>query len=220
MTHINIRTSPFDIKGERKYLDQQERQRFLRSASRMREPIRLFCEVLAYTGCRLSEALNIRPSHIDQGHCALIFETLKQRNAIRYRHIAVPKSLMRRLMRFLKNRSLSNSRVWQVHRQTAWRWIKLVMSNAGITGVSANSRGLRHGFAIASIQRRVPLPLVQKWMGHTRVTTTQIYTDIVGPQQRTYAKRTWEPYQWFEWHMPASLVRFLKRRNSQSYLSA
>ena len=220
MTHINTRTSPFDFRGERKYLDQQERQRFLRSASRMREPIRLFCEVLAYTGCRLSEALNIRPSHIDQGHCALIFETLKQRNAIRYRHIAVPKSLMRRLIQFLKDRSLSNGRVWQVHRQTAWRWVKLVMSNAGITGVSANSRGLRHGFAIASIQRRVPLPLVQKWMGHARVTTTQIYTDIVGPQQRTYAKRTWEPYQLFGWHMPTSLSRFLKRCDSKRYLSA
>jgi hypothetical protein len=46
----------FDDSGRRKYLNANERSRFLAAAIDARADIRALCFVLAFTGCRVSEA--------------------------------------------------------------------------------------------------------------------------------------------------------------------
>ena len=65
------------------------------------------------------------------------------------------------------------------------------MTQAGIDGGMASPKGLRHGFAIACIAKSIPLPTIQKWMGHARMETTAIYLGVTGVEERELAKRLW-----------------------------
>ena len=61
------------------------------------------------------------------------------------------------------------------------------MEGAGIVGRHACPRGLRHGFGVGTLQAGVPLTLVQRWLGHARLTTTAIYAEVSGPEERGFA---------------------------------
>lgn len=45
-----------------------------------------------------------------------------------------------------------------------------------VLGRKCNFHQLRHGFAVASVKRKVQLPFIQHALGHTRLDTTGIYT--------------------------------------------
>lgn len=51
--------------GQRKYLTREEREAFLKAAEKTDREVRTFCGVLAYTGCRISEALALTAERID-----------------------------------------------------------------------------------------------------------------------------------------------------------
>lgn len=74
---------------------------------------------------------------------------------------------------------------------TGYRKVRDVMEEAGIVGTHATPKGLRHGFGVRAIQSNVPLPLVQRWLGHADIKTTAIYTNALGPEERALASRTW-----------------------------
>jgi site-specific recombinase XerD len=78
-----------------------------------------------------------------------------------------------------------------MHRATAWRTVKLTMSRAGISGPMSSPKGLRHGFGIRAASRGVPPNLIQRFMGHASFTTTAIYLDAVGAEERQFASRMW-----------------------------
>jgi site-specific recombinase XerD len=69
--------------------------------------------------------------------------------------------------------------------------IKRVMADADISGGHACPKGLRHAFGIAAIQRGIPLNLIQKWLGHSKIETTAIYTNAMGAEERLIAERMW-----------------------------
>jgi integrase/recombinase XerD len=66
-----------------------------------------------------------------------------------------------------------------------------VMEQAGIAGPQATPKGLRHGFGVACIEKQIPLHLVQRWLGHAQLTTTAIYANAVGEEERGIAARLW-----------------------------
>ena len=76
----------FTATGQRKYLNSEERDRFLAAAnSHERGEVRTLCLVLAYTGCRISEALQLTADRVDLSAKAITFRTLKQRARTSYR---------------------------------------------------------------------------------------------------------------------------------------
>jgi site-specific recombinase XerD len=66
------------------------------------------------------------------------------------------------------------------------------MLEAGITGRQAMPKGPRHGFGVGVLQSGVPINLLKKWLGHTRLSTTEIYADAVGAEEQAIASRFWE----------------------------
>lgn len=87
-----------------------------------------------------------------------------------------------------------NRRLWRISRVTAWRVVKGAMLEAGVVGRPACPRGLRHGFGVGTLQACVPLNMVQKWMGHSRISTTAIYADASGDEEATLAARFWNDF--------------------------
>jgi integrase/recombinase XerD len=60
-----------------------------------------------------------------------------------------------------------------------------------VAGVPASPQGLRHGFGVAAVTAGIPLNLVQKWLGHPQLSTTAVYANAVGAQEKDIARRMW-----------------------------
>ena len=189
--------SLFGRYGNRKYLNAAERRRFIEAARRAPPKIRQFCLTLGYSGARISEVLALTPSSIDIESGVASIHTLKRRKRGIVRQVPLPPQLLDELDHVFKLRDaqsdsdLATVRIWRFSRTTAWRYVKVVMAAAGITGTPAMPKGLRHGFCVKAIQSDVPLPLVQKWIGHASLRTTAIYIDVIGPEERALAARMW-----------------------------
>ena len=179
--------SLYSPRGQRLYLDEAERGRFLKALERADERTRLLGLVLFYTGCRLSEALELTPEHIRSVEGVIVFRTLKRRKLV-MREVPVPKSLIAEL----DGKNSEDRRcLFPCHRATAWRFIKAVMAAAQIRGPQAVPKGLRHCFAVHAVRSGVPLNLIQIWLGHAQMSTTLIYATASATTQREFASLMW-----------------------------
>lgn len=176
-----------DDAGRRKYLSGAERERFLQAADALPLPRRALCYVLAYAGCRVSEALALTIHHLDAERGTLTIRTLKRRRTV-FRAVPIPKALVELLQQLPCD---IHGCFWPMHRATAWRCVKQLMRRAGISGPMACPKGLRHGFGICAAGHSVPTNLIQRWMGHASPVTTAIYLDAVGAEERGFASRMW-----------------------------
>ena len=177
--------------GARKYVTAGERDAFLREAEQADRQVRTLCMTLAYAGCRLSEALALTADRVDLAAGVLVIESLKKRRSGIYRAVPVPPALLDALdlvhgIRELQTRRGKGRgvRLWPWSRMTGWRAVHAVMAAAGLDGPHASPKGLRHGFGVAAVSAGIPLNLVQKWLGHAQLTTTAIYADAVGEEER------------------------------------
>ncbi len=189
-----VQPTLFNSEGGRKYLCDSETRDFIAAADdAAEEATRLFCVLLAFTGCRISEALALTPSQLDRATGRVVLRTLKRRSRV-FRAVPVPAKLMVALITFAAG-TAAESRIWEWSRPTAWRRVKEVMALAGITGPQAMPKGLRHGFGCANAENNVPMATTQKWLGHASLETTAIYQQAVGTEERAFAKRLWQRWQ-------------------------
>jgi len=180
--------------GARKYLNADERIRFLAAAHKEAPLTRSFCLTLAYTGCRISEALALHPRDVQLHSNVVSIRTLKKRGKLMVREVPVPEALCTLLEEthgISQSPSDENAPLWFWGRTTAWSQVKQVMLKAEVIGPHGTPKGLRHGFGIHAVQSGIPLNLVQRWLGHAAMSTTAIYTDAVGPEERAIAQRMW-----------------------------
>jgi integrase/recombinase XerD len=187
----------FDELGNRKYLTANERSNFITAAEAMTPAVETFCSTLAHTGARISEVLAVTPAHIDFANGTIVVESLKKRRRGIYRAIPVPEELLSRLEKVhgtdvFITPSSRELRLWPWCRTTAWLRVKEVMQTADIRGAAAMPKGLRHAFGVEGVtEARIPLNIIQRWLGHSRIETTVIYTNAVGSEERELARRMW-----------------------------
>lgn len=188
-----------DRAGRRLYLTAGERAAFLAAASEAPREVRTFCQVLHFTGCRISEALALTAGSVDFAGGCLVFETLKKRRSGVFRAVPVPPALLDTLdlVHGVKGAAkrggpAAGVRLWPWCRMTAWRRVSEVMDAAGIVpGPHRCPKGLRHGYGVHAIGAGVPLNLLSKWMGHASLEVTAIYANALGEEQRAIAARMW-----------------------------
>jgi len=188
----------YDSSGHRKYLTPSERQEFLKASESALQHIHTFCGTLVHTGCRISEALALTADRVDIDDGVLIIESLKKRRKGVYRAVPVPPDFLATLdavhnLRVLRSGPDSgrSAHLWPWSRPTGWRYVCAVMRTAGIAGLHATPKGLRHGFGIKAVVSNVPLNMTQKWLGHAQLATTAIYADATGPEEKQIAERMW-----------------------------
>ncbi len=191
----------YDHPGQRKYLTAAERVEFLKSAKRSDSEICSFCATLAYTGTRISEVLALVPDRFDFSDDMIIIESFKKRRRGINRAVPIPQDLMNlldELHHIRRRQSLPEDvqeRIWLWSRTTAWKRVKDTMSMAGLTGPWACPKGLRHCFGVTAIQNQTPINMVRKWLGHSRISTTALYADAVGDEERKIAERFWKDFE-------------------------
>ncbi len=205
MTNTNSTFSAmtlFTYAGERKYLSAAERQLFLASLTVLPDPAeRTYCEMLCWTGCRASEALALTPLNIDLADAVVVVRSLKKRGPEKHRHfrqIPVPADFVARLdavhgiAAAQENpHGAGRDNLWPMSRTTAWRRVRAVMEAAGLHGEKASAKGLRHAYGVNAAVANIPETRIRKWLGHASLSTTEIYLDMAGPEDRALADKMW-----------------------------
>lgn len=193
----------YDIEtGERKYLNREERAAFFQATLLEEAKVKYYCQMIYYTGCRLSEALEVSPDRFDYSEKGVIFRTLKQgkdkndQPIIRYRFNELPESYLHELQGVYgilkqKGRESGKQPIWDFTDRTARTYVTQVMHKAGITGVRATARGLRHSMGVALALSNVPLNTIKKLLGHRNINNTMIYLEIVEHERRELVSRAW-----------------------------
>jgi len=182
--------------GQRKYLNHAERQRALAAMAQLEPDQALFALTLAWSGARITEVLSLTPASFQTEAGIVAIRTLK-RCKHSMREVPLPPFLMAALdrhfglVRMQRNPETAFRRLWPWSRVTGWRLIKRVMRRCDIVGRSACPRGLRHSVGVHTLQTGVPLNITQRWLGHARISTTAIYADASGPEERAFAERFW-----------------------------
>jgi integrase len=184
----------YDQRSERLYLNAAELERFLAAARMAEPPICRFALTLAYTGCRLSEARALRVGSLQIEARVLSVRSLKKRSQHVIGEIPMSLELVAAFDGVLAD--ADDTLLWSQHgrpipRITAYRWIKRLMLEADINGTKACPRGLRHAYGVRAILPRVPLHMLQLWMGHASMRTTAIYATVLGAEQLELADRMW-----------------------------
>jgi len=186
-----------DVQGHRKYLTPNERRAFIVAAAQASPEVEAFALIMAHTGVRISEALAITPMRIDVVARTLVVECLKKRRRGVFRAIPLSEALLDRLEAVHHLREMRadaqrrNIRLWGWSRTTAWSRIKEIMAQAGIPPEVRKPKALRHAFGIQGTVAGVSLTLIGRWLGHSDISTTAIYTDAMGAEERQFAERMW-----------------------------
>lgn len=182
--------------GARKYVNLSERAALLSQLASLPCEKRLLVLTLLWTGARISEVLALTPQSFQLESGTVAIRTLKRRrHAIR--EVPIPPALAAELEQQFDLRrkqcdpAEAQVSIWRLHRATAWKIIKRVMERAGIRGVHATPRGLRHAFGVATLAAGVPLNIVQRLLGHASIQTTTIYTKASGPEEYAFMGRFW-----------------------------
>lgn len=142
-------------------------------------------EVLYATGMRVSEAVNLKKDNVnlDIGFLRCIGKGNKERvipmgkkaiNSLnRYLNISRPHLLKKKESEFL----FLNRFGKKISRQSLWKIIKRYARVARIKK-HIMPHTLRHSFATHLLERGADLRSVQEMLGHSNISTTQIYTHI------------------------------------------
>ncbi|WP_327537491.1 site-specific tyrosine recombinase XerD [Arcanobacterium ihumii] len=146
---------------------------------------RALFELLYGTGARVSEAVGLSIDDVDfnQATIRLFGKGNKERILPlgRFAIDALNAYLVRsRPVLSRKGRGTPalflNKRGQTLSRQSAWETIQNVAQKVGLEGISPHT--FRHSFATHLLQGGADVRIVQEMLGHSSVTTTQIYTKV------------------------------------------
>ena len=140
-----------------------------------------FLEVLYASGLRVSEASRLTRGDID-------FERGRVRvtgKGGRERLVPLGRPARDALLVYLGPRIHSERTAWvfggrggrPLSRQAAWRLVKSNAQKSGLTA-SLSPHWLRHSFATHLLSGGANIRAIQEMLGHARVTTTQVYTQV------------------------------------------
>lgn len=188
----------FDEFGNRKYLTPEERQAYFEAISKaLKRERRTFALMLYYTGCRISEALEVTPQRVDYAKKGVVLRSLKRRKTV-YRFVPLPDNFLEKLddvhavKESQKDKTSSNKPIWNFNRVTGWASIKKVMKKAEIEGIQATPKGLRHSFAIAHQEMGTPEHMIQRWLGWASPAMLSVYGKALGKEERNLARKLWD----------------------------
>lgn len=171
---IGINVNPVIPRARRKEiraLNEDDIKRLLEVTRRLRDKLilRLFLD----TGLRSKELLSLRVEDIDlKNRMIRVRETKNGEERI----VFFTEETEKLLRKYLAKQG-SSERLFPMTYQALYKLIKRLGERAGIKGLRPHI--LRHTFATIAIRKGLPLPAVQRLLGHKDIKTTQIYTHLV-----------------------------------------
>jgi integrase/recombinase XerD len=148
---------------------------------------RAILEVLYATGARVSEVVSLNVGDVSKSEDAVVTVKVKGKGGKErlvplgsYAQIALDQYLVRARPVLLKKKTVSalfinESLGTRLSRQSGWQVVKDSADKAKIVS-TVSPHSLRHSFATHLLDGGADIRVVQELLGHSSVTTTQIYT--------------------------------------------
>jgi site-specific recombinase XerD len=166
-----------------KYFTRDEVARLLSATTSERD--RLLGEVMWQTGVRVSELLALTAGAIDWEAQVLRVVTLKRRGHVRT--IPLRPDLLGKLARHVAEGGIGpDRRLFALTRQRVHQIVTAAARRAGLPADRAHPHTLRHSFAVACVLARVPVLVLNAWLGHASLEATLVYTRILCADSRAY----------------------------------
>lgn len=151
-------------------------------------------ELMYATGIRVSELTNLKLSDIDlERNCVICRDQYKERtvpfhNAARNALVQYLENSREHLLENKESDLLFvNCSGQEMSRQGFWKIIKVYAKKAGIES-EITPHTLRHSFAVHMVENGEDLKHIQEMLGHSDITTTQIYVNMKKNQVHTISK--------------------------------
>jgi len=163
-------------KREIKYLRREEWERLKSCIDNVRD--KLIIQFLYATGMRVGEVCLVRIEDIDfeERFIRIPWQNTKTKTA---RSVYAPQENISDIKAYLK---LTRRKKGLLFNLTKRRVQQLVKKYSDRSGIKASAHTLRHTHVVHALLDKVPISAVQKQVGHKRLTTTQIYSDLA-PEQ-------------------------------------
>ena len=168
-------------KSEIKYLKKQEWLRLLESIDNYRD--KLIVKLLYSTGMRVGELAKLKVEDIDF-HERFIHIPAENTKTNTARTVIVPKEVLSDISAYLKvfrNTPKTNDHpLFSLTRRIQ----QLLKGYAKQANLDVSPHTLRHSHIAHALLDRIPITAVQKQVGHKKLTTTQIYSNLAPEQVR------------------------------------
>ena len=146
----------------------------------------LLINFLWQTGARITEALSVKVSDIDFYSKVVHMPSLKKQRP-QIKTIPLQGELLGELGAYIGQEGLKKGdRIFSITRQHAHRIVRDACIEAGIEKARAHPHVLRHSFSVNAVLQRVPLPILQKWLGHSDIKNTMVYLQILSQDTRDF----------------------------------
>ena len=161
-----------------KYLKREEWEELRDCIDNVRD--KLIIQILYATGVRVAELSKLKIEHIDfeERFISIPWENTKTRTA---RTVYVPRETLNDMRAYLR---LTKRKKELLFRLTKRHLQQLVKKYSDKSGVACSAHTLRHTHVVRALMDKAPIAAVQKQVGHKRLTTTQIYSDLAPEQVR------------------------------------
>jgi len=175
-----------EIEGMKNYIQTQ----FKNSNKRSEIHKRYFAliVVLLRTGGRIDEVLQLEARDFSLENNTVKLRTLKRRDEA-YRVVPMHPELRSTILEYFLNLHIdprSDEKLFKMTRQGVDKYFKKMQSSLNFR---IHVHKFRHTFAVKAIMSGVPLNVLQKWLGHASVFTTNVYTEITGIDTRGFMEQ-------------------------------
>ena len=147
-------------------------------------PTRMAFRIMLKTGLRVSEALALRrvDLRLDQDPPIILVQADSPGNkARRGREVPVPADLIESLRDLASFHNKDHyQRLIDISRQRIGQVMKEAAVRAGIDPARAHPHAFRHTYGRNCVLRGIPIPVLQKWLGHASMVDTQRYVELAG----------------------------------------
>jgi len=167
---------------EIKYLKKEEWLRLIESVDNYRD--KLIVKLLYSTGMRVGELAKLKVEDIDfqERFIHIPAENTKTNTA---RTVVVSKEVLSDVSAYLKIATISPvTNKHPLFNLTVRRIQQLLKKYAKQANIEASPHTLRHTHIVHALLDRIPITAVQKQVGHKKLTTTQIYSNLAPEQVR------------------------------------
>ena len=147
-------------------------------------PTRMAFRIMLKTGLRVSEALSLRRTdlRLDQDPPIISVRADSPGNkAKKGREVPVPADLLESLGDLASFHSKDRHRpMLDISRQRVSQAMKEAALEVGIDPKRAHPHAWRHTYGRNCVLRGIPIPVLQKWLGHQSPVDTQRYVELAG----------------------------------------
>jgi integrase/recombinase XerD len=162
-----------DTTNER-ILSEKEVQRIIVAANCFRD--KTFIRFLYVTQLRIAEAVSVRWKDIRRNDQGRYFCTVQGKGK-KMRTVEVSRSVMQDIIKMVGKKPDFDKPIWNFTDRTGRNILYNAAKRAGLNRIPS-PHWLRHTGATVALEHGAPLSVIQKSLGHSRITTTEKYIHI------------------------------------------